>query len=213
MCNAFNHPKSCKCGWGSDGLMGYSLSYDNYLDSELGLLANTYLSRSGGSSTKPNYQCKCCGAKVYFFQSSSGGKVLFESLGQPWPKHDCLGITYLRKKGQLKISPDEWLNVNGLYATPSEIEHQSVYLGVVASQTGSGQNRIALEVQVEDPILIKDIYLDAKSYQAEGNTLELLILLDDGRHELVEGKILNVETFQMKDLSGKKPYKIQSPLL
>ena len=67
--------------------------------------------------------------------------------------------------------------------------------------------------QVEDPILIKDIYLDAKSNQAEGNNLELLILLDDGRHELVEGKILNLETFQMEDLSGKKPYKIQSPLL
>lgn len=213
MCNAFNHPKHCKCGWGTDGLMGYSISFNSHLDSELGLLAQSYLSRAGPSTTRPNYLCKCCGAKVYFFQSTSGGKVLFDSLGQPWPKHDCLGITYLRKKEQLRISPNEWLNVNGLCATPSEIENQSVFLGVVTNQAGSGQNRIALEVQVEDPILIKDIYLDAKSNQVEGNNPELLILLDDGRHQLLEGKILNVEPFQMKDLSGKKPYKIQSSLL
>lgn len=122
--------------------MGYSLTYDNNLDSELGILAKTYLSGFGGSSTRPNYQCKCCGTKVYFFQSSTGGKVLFDFLGQPWPKHGCLGITYLRKKEQLKISPSDWLNVSGLYATPTEIENQSIYLGVVTNQAGSEQNRV-----------------------------------------------------------------------
>jgi hypothetical protein len=64
-------------------MMGYSNSYDNHLDAELGLLAQAYTSGNKGSNTQPNYQCKCCGAKVYFFQSSSGGKVLFDSLGHP----------------------------------------------------------------------------------------------------------------------------------
>ena len=213
MCNAFNHPKSCKCGWGSDGMMGYSNSYDNHLDTELGLLAQAYTSRTKVSSTQPNYQCKCCGAKVYFFQSSSGGKVLFDSLGQPWPKHDCLGITYLRKKEQLKISPHEWINMSGLCATPSSKENQSVFSGVVTNQASTKQNRLELEVMADDPVLIKDIYVETKSIQAEDNTLELLILLDDGRHLFKDAEILKVEPFEMEDLTGRRPYIGQPKLL
>jgi hypothetical protein len=213
MCNAFNHPKSCKCGWGSDGMMGYSNSYDNHLDIELGLLAQAYISGAKGSITQSNYQCKCCGAKVFFFQSSSGGKVLFDSLGQPWPKHDCLGITYLRKKEQLKISPNEWINVSGLSATPSGKENQSVFSGVVTNQTSAKQNRLELEVMVDDPIMIKDIYIDTKSVKAEGNTTELLILLDDGRHLFKNAEVLKVEPFEMEDLSDRRPYTDQPTLL
>lgn len=213
MCNAFNHPKSCKCGWGSDGKMGYSNFYDDNLDSELSLLAKAYTHGSKGSTTQPNYQCKCCGAKVYFFQSSSGGKVLFDSLGQPWPKHDCLGITYLRKKEKLNISPNEWINVGGICATPSSEENQSVYFGVVTDQANTKQNRLELEVMIEDPILVKDIYVDAKSIQNEGNFLELLVLLDDGKHIFRSAKLLKVEPFQMEDLSDRKPYTGQLKLL
>ena len=159
MCNAFNHPKSCKCGWGSDGIMGYSNSYDNNLDCELGFLAQAYVFEAKGSRTQPNYQCKCCGAKVYFFQSSSGGKVLFDSLGQPWPKHDCLGITYLRKKEKLKILPNEWINVGGLCATPSGKVNQSIFSGIVSNQVSDKPNRLELEVMIDDPLLVKDIYI------------------------------------------------------
>jgi len=194
-------------------MMGYSNSYDNYLDSELGLLAQAYALGPKVSSTQPNYVCKCCGARVYFFQSSSGGKVLFDYLGQPWPKHDCLGITYFRKKEKLKISPNEWLNISGLCATPSSKENQSVFSGVVTNQASTKQNRLELEVLVDDPILIKDIYVDAQSSQVEGNTLALLILLDDGRHVFIGAEVLKVEPFQMEDLSGRKPYIGQPKLL
>ncbi len=213
MCNAFNHPRSCKCGWGSDGMVGYSNSYDNYLDSELSALAKAYAFRAGSSSTQPNYQCKCCGAKVYFFQSSSGGKVLFDALGQPWPKHDCLGITYLRKKEKLNISSNEWINVSGLCATPSWKENQSMFSGVVTSPASDKQNCLELEVMIDDPVLFKDIYIDAKSIQVAGNSLRLLILLDDGRHIFKDALLSKVETFQMEDLSGKRPYMGQPKLL
>lgn len=213
MYNAFNHPKSCKCGWGSDGIMGYSNSYDNNLDCELGFLAQAYVFEAKGSRTQPNYQCKCCGAKVYFFQSSSGGKVLFDSLGQPWPKHDCLGITYLRKKEKLKILPNEWINVGGLCATPSGKVNQSIFSGIVSNQVSDKPNRLELEVMIDDPLLVKDIYIDAKSIQIVGNSLGLLILLDDGRHIFKEAELLKVEPFQMEDLSGRKPYIGQPKLL
>jgi hypothetical protein len=47
------------------------------------------------SFTRPT-SCSLCGAKVYFYQSPYGGKVFFNKLGQPWPKHieTCPAVTH-----------------------------------------------------------------------------------------------------------------------
>lgn len=42
--------------------------------------------------TKPS-KCRSCGRPVYYFQSQYGGKVFFDDLGHPWPKHEC-GFSY-----------------------------------------------------------------------------------------------------------------------
>lgn len=39
--------------------------------------------------TIPNAKCPVCGAKVYFYRSPYGGRVFFDELGPPWPKHPC----------------------------------------------------------------------------------------------------------------------------
>lgn len=39
---------------------------------------------------RPNATCPVCGATVYFYSNSSGGKVYFDALGPPWPKHPCM---------------------------------------------------------------------------------------------------------------------------
>jgi len=193
--------------------MSYSSSYDEALYSSLHKIASAYYSKFTGSRTTPNYLCPGCRSKVFFFQSGDGGKVLFDSLGKPWPKHECLVIQYLRKQSELKISPGEWLNVTGLCATPSTQENLSIFAGVISGKTTGKQDRIELEVLFDEPILIKDIYLDVHSNQGRGTVVELLVLLDDGRHKLLTAKLLNTEPFHMEDLSGKKPYKIQSSLL
>src|SRR6266705_4741986 len=41
------------------------------------------------SYVNPNTHCPVCGAEVYFYQSPSGGRVFFDELGPPWPKHPC----------------------------------------------------------------------------------------------------------------------------
>ncbi len=57
--------------------------------------------RSGASSTvakafqtvvsyvNPNAHCPVCGERVFFYQSPNGGRVFFDDLGWPWPKHSC----------------------------------------------------------------------------------------------------------------------------
>lgn len=36
-------------------------------------------------------RCKRCGKYVFFYQSENGGKVIFDDLGPPWPKHSHQG--------------------------------------------------------------------------------------------------------------------------
>ncbi len=35
------------------------------------------------------YTCPYCDSEVFFFMCSCGSKVLFDSLGSPWPQHRC----------------------------------------------------------------------------------------------------------------------------
>ena len=41
------------------------------------------------SYVNPNAHCPVCGATVYFYRSPYNGRVFFDDLGWPWPKHRC----------------------------------------------------------------------------------------------------------------------------
>jgi hypothetical protein len=41
------------------------------------------------SYLNPNAKCPVCGASVFFYQSEDGGRVFFDDVGWPWPKHPC----------------------------------------------------------------------------------------------------------------------------
>ena len=77
MCNAWNHPPGCRCGWG-----GGDSYYYRTPALPLAITERT-------SYTSPNASCPVCGASVFFYQSPFGGRVFFDELGPPWPKHPC----------------------------------------------------------------------------------------------------------------------------
>ena len=84
-CNAWNHPASCDCGWGGVNYGSYSVPVPQ---------APTGLdwakpSVSFDSFVNPNARCPYCGDSVFFYQSPYGGRVFFDELGPPWPKHPC----------------------------------------------------------------------------------------------------------------------------
>jgi hypothetical protein len=96
MCNAWNHPADCNCGWGGDGHFGGG-GFGGYGGGGGG---STFRSTFDGevfefpfvtypSYVNPNARCPVCGADVYFYQSPYGGRVFFDNLGPPWPKHPC----------------------------------------------------------------------------------------------------------------------------
>jgi hypothetical protein len=90
MCNAWNHPPSCRCGWGGDGHLGGG--GDGWHGTE-------------GTSSWPSYRlpehdywrfvreagpskCPWCGDLVFFLRHN-GGCVYVDELGFPWPVHPC----------------------------------------------------------------------------------------------------------------------------
>jgi hypothetical protein len=75
-CNGNNHGPNCQCGWGG-------------VFHGLGLTTEKSLWQRKESYTNPNAKCPRCRASVYFYLSPFGGKVFFDAMGPPWPKHPC----------------------------------------------------------------------------------------------------------------------------
>ncbi|WP_416437701.1 hypothetical protein [Phnomibacter sp. MR] len=84
MCNALNHPPGCTCGWGGDGHLGKRTDGNIYLN---GL--SLFDTKKITSYLNPNAKCPVCGESVFFYKSEAGGRVYFDELGPPWPKHPC----------------------------------------------------------------------------------------------------------------------------
>jgi hypothetical protein len=54
------------------------------------------------SYVNPNARCPVCGETVFFYQSPFGGRVFFDALGWPWPKHGCTDNAQ-SQKGKIQL--------------------------------------------------------------------------------------------------------------
>lgn len=88
MCNAWNHPLGCTCGFGGEGHRGVRSS-GTYQTPFSSFHLETSNSISIDPYVNPNARCPVCGQHVFFYESPHGGKVFFDELGPPWPKHPC----------------------------------------------------------------------------------------------------------------------------
>lgn len=92
MCNAWNHPLDCTCGWGGDGHRGQRGFNSAPGASQIPDNRSIYFTHYA-SYLNPNATCPVCGAQVFFYQSPDGGRVFFDELGHPWPKHPCTDLS------------------------------------------------------------------------------------------------------------------------
>ena len=97
-CNAWNHPPGCDCDWGGDtgGQQFFGRPKGAYADpvrSSVAAPARTRAASDGRwrsvGNHGPNAECPVCGQPVYFVQPENGGRIFFDELGPPWPKHPC----------------------------------------------------------------------------------------------------------------------------
>lgn len=101
MCNAYNHPPGCNCGWGQ----GYHGA------TKTGTLHNSLSPRLQDKITGHNiaaYQgevktcltsCPWCGVDVYYHTNGKGDSVYFDNLGYPWPVHECFKRYWNKQQG------------------------------------------------------------------------------------------------------------------
>ena len=76
MCNAWNHTPGCTCGWG-----GVFYGSGAPRGKRPSLILSSYIN--------PGARCPVCRRPVFYFESRNGGRVFFDELGPPWPKHGC----------------------------------------------------------------------------------------------------------------------------
>jgi hypothetical protein len=99
MCNAHNHWNSCGCGFGGDtgggggrrALIGTSRFVSVYEVLEHPISAGWAKDSQGTVKSYVNHNAHCpvCGELVFFYRSPYDGRVYFDELGWPWPKHPC----------------------------------------------------------------------------------------------------------------------------
>jgi hypothetical protein len=201
MCNGLNHYRHCKCGFGNDGFLSFDSSYMSH---EVKGLAENFFNTRAGKLTIPNFLCKC-GKRVFFFQDSNGGKVLFESLGAPWEKHFCLGWQYQKRIQKLDINPKKWRQFGHFSLTPSAVDGVSSIQGVVNDLLIT----VSLELDANHLLIVRDIYLDSKATEEKLTVNEALIIYEDGSYGFEQLQILNVEPLVLRDVGLKKIFKKQ----
>ena len=86
-CNAWNHPINCDCGWGG--------KWHGQVYREINWYGIYQHFQDPISYVNPNAICPVCRAPVYFYASPHGGRVFFDDLGPPWPKHGCTSTSRL----------------------------------------------------------------------------------------------------------------------
>ncbi len=88
MCNAWNHPSWCRCGFGGEGYRGSGnqSGHPNLFDH-----ARTRRWRTDDFCIRR--PCPKCGKNTVYFISYNGGSVWVNNLGPPWEKHPCFVVT------------------------------------------------------------------------------------------------------------------------
>ncbi len=131
MCNAYNHPPWCMCGWGGEG---HSRTVSNIWTWH----ASTRTEYP--SYVNPNATCPVCHEAVYYYQSPDGGRVFFDDLGPPWPKHPCTDSSSISRHERVTISETVILD-NQLLAI-GRVQGWRPFVSAYIKELPSGQLRI-----------------------------------------------------------------------
>ncbi|WP_457649777.1 hypothetical protein [Profundibacter sp.] len=112
VCNAYNHPLGCDCGFGGD--TGGDAFGTRFWDS-----GNVPLPQSALQQVVFNTTCPSCGELCYYYENEFGSKVWFDELGAPWTKHPCFDG---RQPDLYPIRPNEAFNaLHGLEPTARQL--------------------------------------------------------------------------------------------
>jgi hypothetical protein len=200
MCNAWNHSPGCTCGFGGDGHLGGSGSYGLLSTLESDFYKRIYEKISYSqlridktryeSYVNPNAVCPVCGASVYFYQSPDGGRVFFDDLGPPWPKHPCTDNKELPARNQQTNN-----------ARPTWTEHGWVPIDSFAPTLIDGQYLIKGYLLRENRKELIQDYLISEDSDFKNSDLKFYRDIDHDRFEII---YLNLKNERIGKIIGHK---------
>lgn len=101
----------------------------------------------------PNAKCPLCGAAVYFFADRFGGRVYFDEVGPPWPKHPCLLDTRVAAPGRVvspSFSEKRLRRVNNRSAQHHSLDRGPATRSSIVVQSWHYSGRTLIEVRRPD---------------------------------------------------------------
>ncbi|MDH6504879.1 hypothetical protein [Polynucleobacter sphagniphilus] len=96
---------------------------------------------------------------------------------------------------------------------PSDKHGDSYFFGLANSFDSENQFEIKISIDIEDPILVRDLYLKKEGYEAGSAAMEALLIFDDGRHQLKDCTLIERTPFVLQNLLNKAPFSTQPKLL
>jgi len=83
----YNHSPDCTCGW------CFKIASPTTAAPVRRIVYHRRQFSTSASFVNPNATCPVCGEQVFYYESPFGGRVFFDELGPPWPKHGCTSST------------------------------------------------------------------------------------------------------------------------
>lgn len=122
------------------------------------------------SYVNPNARCPVCGVEVYFYQSPYGGRVFFDDLGPPWPKHPCTDNPVVRHHFSSAESRARFLiSTKTEPAKSGSQTEERKEATAVAPSTPTGPSRLAEWVEAGwMPFVVSQIATRRIGIEAEG---------------------------------------------
>ncbi len=190
MCNAWNHSFDCDCGWGGAGHKGSSPGWtgSSYTPASRHAFFYTNVFDTYYSYIDPNARCPVCDAPVFFYQSPYGGRVFFDELGPPWPKHPCTDtnanvVTLLSPREQASFRPDDPSFSNqSVEKTTQYMWQQNGWLPFLASPIAHSGECIKFQGTVANTSTRLVLYAPRRAFFS--SALPLLVRYEDGRYKL-----------------------------
>lgn len=210
MCNAWNHPIDCTCGWGGEGHLGKRTDGDS-ITNQIRLFTNW----NPQSYTIPNAKCPVCGVPVFFYKSENGGSVFFDELGPPWPKHPCTDNTNYYTPSEYNFSQSnpqrEWEKNNWIPVIAENSVKNSSSTIVITRINKSSDNNIEVLVNDSDAekLTMKDTLIFFKRNSSQTFTL---IAFDIIKYQEVQ-LIFTCDTSELDKFCDNDPFQSMIEIL
>ena len=171
MCNAWNHSYSCTCAFGPGNGGGWDRSFWMRRDTGIFQAQEVTYTPTWGSERRttvasyinPNAHCPVCGKSVFFYRSPYNGRVFFDDIGWPWPKHGCTDKGYEPRRADPGTPPRNeapWRRT-GWYPLVASRVHVSAKERVITGDVADDYHQLHLTahdlIDEQSPIFVRPI--------------------------------------------------------